>query len=107
MFKTAELELIRTILEPRTAGFQSLSSAFALPEGKFLPNTPIWVVGMVFFVGVNGQAIDAKGPLPWTLPQECRAVPCRHEEGVGKSPPLEGREGASGAEPEAEDTAKA
>lgn len=106
MFKTAELGLIRTILEPRTAGFQSLSSGFALPQGKFLPNTPIWVVGMVF-LGVNGQAIDAKGPLPWTLPQECRAVPHRCEEGVRKSPPLEGREGASGTEPEAEDTTKA
>lgn len=107
MFKTTELGMIRTRLEPRTAGFQSLSSAFALPQGKFLPNTPIWVVGMVFFLGVSGQAIDAKGPQPWTLPQECRVEPCRCEEGVRRSPPLEGREGASGTEPEAEDTTEA
>lgn len=75
LFKTTELGMIRTRLEPRTTVFQSLSSASALPQGKFLPNTPVWIVGMVFFLGVHGQAIDAEGPPPSTLPQECRAEP--------------------------------
>lgn len=83
-----------------------MQDAFALPQGKFSHNTRLGCWNG-FILGSQWEGHQCQGHLPWTLPQKCRAEPCRHEEGVRKSPPLEGREGAGGTKPEAEDTTKA